>query len=177
MAMSEVQVNGVLSSQSTESVDSIQQSNSVDSNGEPVMSKSKARSLRRKRAKQRKKEAMNGASQGENKSESQDKENNGASASEENQASKKKKQRKKKTNKDVVTEENKAPKVQTEVATSTPEVTPQPVDESLKAECKSGPPPQISPSKSDFEKTAVYEDDNASENGKKEDCACACVIS
>lgn len=120
---------------------------------------------------------MNGASQGDNKSESQDKENNGASASQENQAAKKKKQRKKKTNKDVVTKENKAQKVQTEVATPTPEVTPQPADKSLTAECKPDPPPQISPSKTDFEKTAVYEDDNANENGKKEDCACACVIS
>lgn len=90
--MSEVQENSVLSSQSGDTIDSLRQ----DANGEPEMSKSKARSLRRKRAKQRKKVVeINGNKKADA---SQDKENDVTPLAQESQAAKKKKRsRKKKT--------------------------------------------------------------------------------
>jgi len=98
--MSEVQGNSVLSSQSVDSVDSFKQ----DENGEPIMSKSKARSLRRKRAKQRKVTGI----QEEKKAESQDKENLVDPLAQESQAAKKKKKsRKRKKKTDVIEQPNK----------------------------------------------------------------------
>ena len=101
--MSEVQVNSVLSTQSTDSTDSIK-----DVNGEPVMSKSKARSLRRKRAKQRKKalesqqvEGLPVEAQQVEKAESNDKENQADPLPQESTVAQKKKKprkRKKQTN-------------------------------------------------------------------------------
>ena len=101
--MSEVQVNAVLSTQSTESTTSISTTNS---NGEPVMSKSKARSLRRKRAKQRKMAALQNQQQPQQqtveKAQSQEtnKENQAQPLPQQSQAMKKKRKprkRKKKT--------------------------------------------------------------------------------
>ncbi|VEU34046.1 unnamed protein product [Pseudo-nitzschia multistriata] len=96
--MSEVQVNAVLSTQSADTVDSTQ---SRDANGNPIVSKSKARSLRRKRAKQRKKAAMQNGGQGveEKKTEPQDKENSGAQQPKGQAGAKKKKRHRKKKNK------------------------------------------------------------------------------
>jgi len=90
--MSEDQENSVLKSQSIDSVDSLKE----DANGVSVMSKSKARSLRRKRAKQRK-QAID--IQEEKKAEPQGEENHIVPLPQEGQTSQKKKARKKKKNK------------------------------------------------------------------------------
>lgn len=90
--MIEDEENSVLKSQSTESTDSLKE----DANEVAVMSKSKARSLRRKRAKQRKK-AME--IQEEKKAEPQGEANNTVSLPQDVQTSKKRKARKKKKNK------------------------------------------------------------------------------
>jgi hypothetical protein len=87
--MSEDQENSVLKSKTADSIDRLKE----DANGVSVMSKSKARSLRRKRAKQRKK-AMD--LQEEKKAEPQGEENHIVPLPQEGQTSKKKKARKKK---------------------------------------------------------------------------------
>mmetsp|Transcript_29671 Transcript_29671/g.63563 ORF Transcript_29671/g.63563 Transcript_29671/m.63563 type:complete len:236 (+) Transcript_29671:59-766(+) len=95
--MAEVQENPTVS---LENADTLQQVDSLDTNGEPMMSKSKARSLRRKRAKQRKKKKNASTEiEGEKKEESQDKENHGVAAQENQDVKKKKKPRRRKKKK------------------------------------------------------------------------------
>jgi len=205
--MSEVQENSVLSSQSADTIDSLEQ----DANGDPVMSKSKARSLRRKRAKQRKKATE---IQEEKKVESQDKENDVAPFAQESQVTKKKKKPRKQKNKTKEVEEPKKSVVNNN-STETPSLAAAPKDipdvkidvekqeseNTIKTELKSSvkiispvkkePVAQVvddlvatpvdttsvEGSKPNVVPTTVYEDDNENKEGTKEDCACACVIS
>ena len=174
--MSEVQENSVLSSQSGDTIDSFTQ----DANGELVMSKSKARSLRRKRAKQRKKELeMTGEKKAE---ESQDKENDATPLAQESQAAKKKKRsRKKKTTTNGVEQpktaaQNGIPNVNTEVEKPKPEASSK---TDITSTVKKSSPVMREPSADSVETlpTSVYEDDNEHKDRTKEDCACACIIS
>jgi len=215
--MSEVQNNAVLSSQSADSVDSLKQAGSTDSvldaNGELILSKSKARSLRRKRAKQLKK---NGGLQvqEEKKVESQDNDNNGAPPSAQYDQSTKKKSKKKskkkkakakveEVNNDVVVINSNTEAISSAAATKdSPDVNieienPKAENTSktdVESSAKSSSPvkkeaaPQVVDSvtlsvesrvasKPGNASGTVYDDDNETEKGKKEDCACACVIS
>lgn len=172
--MSEVQENSVLSSQSGDTIDSLTQ----DANGELVMSKSKARSLRRKRAKQRKQLEKNGEKKAEK---SQEKENDAAPLAQESQAAKKKKRSRKKTTTNGVEQpktaaQNGIPKAKTEVEKPKPENSSK---TDITTTVKKISPVMKEPTADSVETvpTSVYEDDNEHKDRTKEDCDCACIIS
>lgn len=178
--MSEVQVNAVLSTQSTESTNSISTTNS---NGEPVMSKSKARSLRRKRAKQRKMAALQNQQQPQQqtvgKAQSQDtnKENQAQPLPQQSQATKKKRKPRKRKKKiqPAATEPTAvepAISVRTEPVVEVVEdpAKPEVVERSFVV------PPAVSSPKPDPPPCSFYEDDNEDKKAN-DDCECACVIS